>query len=155
MENPVEDRTGRVGNGIRASDELRQRLGRRFLPSHFLSISILTLYNSGQEVVSLKSGGYSFLSGIPSWCNRCNRLFDMGISTWPFSISVFGPELWVWRTWVRLARRWVYGGQGDPFGLLGYDYRWLKLEKSKSAAPNGLPKFAKFNFNVYKHIPIC
>jgi hypothetical protein len=60
--------------------------------------------------------------------------------------------------------------RGDPFRLLGYDCRWLKLDWKESgrgslgpildpcsqrAALNGLPNFAKFNFNVCKHIPIC
>jgi hypothetical protein len=49
-----------------------------------------------------------------------NRYFDIGIPTWVFSISVFGPELWL-----------LYPetcAEGDQFELLGYDFCWLKLE---------------------------
>jgi hypothetical protein len=49
--------------------------------------------------------------------------------------------------------------RGDPFGLLGYDCRRLKLERVRQGFFRGrfwipvrdLPNLAKFNFNVCKH----
>ena len=51
--------------------------------------------------------------------------------------------------------------RGDPFGLLGYEYRWLELERVRRgpfgadfgslfarAVPNDLPNLTNFNFNI-------
>jgi hypothetical protein len=97
-------------------------------------------------------------------------------------MSDFHFRLWTWAVaaiaWavgelnLSLAEQVSQGGEpavdmGDPFGLLGYDCRWLKLERVRQGFFRGrfwipirksrtkrLTEPATFNFNVYKHILI-
>ena len=72
MQDPVKHRASRVGYRIRTSDELSQRFSGYFLSSHLLPIGILTLDESGKEIIPFEMRGWSVLGGVQSGCDGSN-----------------------------------------------------------------------------------